>query len=453
MGWIDDFLQTMKPKKSENSTPQGDLFRPKLVQFLNLKHPLIQLSDEIDWEYFTKELGVTYDEKQGRPGLPIRLMVGMTYLKYLYDLSDDTAVEQFLENGYWQYFCGYEYFQTEFPCDSSSLTRFRKRLGEDGAEKLFQGTLQTAHKLGLLRAKDCERVIVDTTVQEKNITFPTDAKLYYRMREKLVLAAEDRGIMLRQSYARVGKILLLKQSRYAHAKQYRRSKRATKKLKTQLGRVIRDIERKFEVHSDPKLQELILLANRLYFQKRDDKGKVYSIHEPHVDCISKGKAHKPYEFGVKAGIVITARKNWILAAHALHGNPYDGKTLKTSIQLTEKNTGVTVTTAFVDKGYRGSVHHPEHVDVHLSGKRRLKPGLKRLLKRRSAIEPIIGHTKHDHRMDVNLLKGRIGDKINVLLAAGAFNLKKITRSLLFWLKELIIKMGLEPKLQTHFLKI
>jgi transposase, IS5 family len=291
-------------------------------------------------------------------------------------------------------------------------------MGEEGAEKLFQGTLHVAHELGLLKSADCQRVIVDTTAQAKNIGFPTDAKLLFRMRAKLVGEARKEGIELRQSYERVGKHLLLKQSKYAHVKQFRRSKKAIRKLRTQLGRVIRDIERKCG-NPGEKLKNLLLLGNRLYLQKREDRGKVYSLHEPAVECIAKGKAHKPYEFGCKVGLVISAKKNWILGAHALHGNPFDGHTLKTSIALTERNTGVRVQDAFVDRGYRGADHHPSPVRVFLSGRRRLPPGLKRLLRRRSAIEPVIGHVKHDHRMERNYLKGRLGDKINALLAAAA----------------------------------
>lgn len=431
----------MTPKTSEKDITQEELFKTKLTRFLNLKHPLVKLSESIDWTHFEEALGATYADGQGRPGLPIRLMVGMTYLKYLYDLSDEMAVEQFVENAYWQYFCGYEYFQTEFPCNSSSFTRFRKRLDEDGARKLFQGTLQTAHELGLLRAQDCERVIVDTTVQPKNITFPTDAKLLFKMREKLVDAAQERGIELRQSYVRVGKFLLHKQSKYAHAKQFKRARKAVKRLRTQLGRVVRDIERKCE-NPDNKLTHLLGLAHRLHEQKKDDKHKLYSLHEPQVECIAKGKAKQPYEFGCKAGLVITAKKNWIIGAHAIHGNPYDGKTLKRSVAITEQNTGVRVRDAFVDKGYRGSKHHPPHVRVFISGRKRLPGSLKNLLRRRSAVEPVIGHTKHDHRMEVNMLKGRVGDRMNVLFASGAFNLRKIMRSFFLFLNSWL--QNLEP---------
>lgn len=446
IGFYDSIsLQTMKPKTTENP-PQEDLFKPRFRNFINMRHPLVKLADRIDWRHFDVEFGGTYAENVGRPGLPTRLMVALTYLKYIYDVSDELVVEMFLENNYWQYFCGYEFFQTEFPCDSSSMTRWRKRVGEEGAEKILEATLHLAHELGFLKPDDCKKIIVDTTVQEKNIVFPTDAKLSYRMLEYLVKAANERRIKLRQSYLRVGKHLLSKYGRYAHVKQFNRSKRSLKKLKTYLGRVIRDIDRK-TVELDPKLKELMILARRVHAQERESKDKIYSIHEPAVDCISKGKAHKKYEFGCKAGIVITAKNNWVIGAKAFHGNPYDGATLKSSIAQAEKITGITVEESFVDKGYRGKIHHPDHVQVFISGRRNLPDILKKLLKRRSSIEPVIGHLKNERRMDVNRLKGVLGDQLNVIFSGSAFNLKKVMNHLLLCLKILIRKMGLEPKFQ------
>ena len=229
----------MKSQNSENALPQCQLFKTPLKTFLNMSHPLVLLSERMDWEYFHQEFGLSFSDR-GRPALPTRLMVALTYLKYTYDLSDEALVEQFLENAYWQYFCGFEYFQHEFPCDSSSQTRWRKRLGEKGCEKLLSETLRLAHSEKILKTSHLAEVIVDTTVQEKNITHPTDAKLLHRARIKLVKAAKQRAIKLRQSYERVGKYLALKQSKYAHAKQYNRSKKAVKKLRTILGRVMRD---------------------------------------------------------------------------------------------------------------------------------------------------------------------------------------------------------------------
>ena len=423
----------MKPSLSENQEPQLQLFKTPLKQFLNLKHPLLVLGDGIDWDYFNEKFGQSFSEK-GRPALPTRLMVGLTYLKHTYDLSDEVLIEQLLENGYWQYFCGYEYFQHEFICDSSSLTRWRNRLGSKGCEKLLQETLRLAHAAKLIKPKQMHEVIVDTTVQEKNIAHPTDAQLLNKAREQLVAAAQARKIKLRQSYQRVGKLLLFKQSKYAHAKQFRRARKAIKKLKTLLGRGIRDIDRQCP-EPDEKLQELFLLSKRLYWQKKTDSHKLYSLHEPFVDCISKGKAHKPYEFGCKTSLVATAQSNWVLGVQSFHGNPYDGSTLKPAIENAEVNTGVKIESIFVDKGYRGSKHWPEGKRVYVSGKKKLKPRFKKLLKRRSAIEPILGHLKADHRLKRNLLKGMLGDHINAILAGAAFNFKKILNYLkdLFYL--------------------
>lgn len=440
------FLQTMKPKNNQESKKQDELFKPRFELFINLKHPLVQMANKIDWGYFDREFGVGFDDKRGRPALPTRLMVALTYLKYLHDLSDEAVVSMFLENNYWQYFCGYEVFQTEFPCDPSSMTRWRKRVGEEGAEKILSATLHLAHEFGFINGTECERVIADTTVQEKNIAFPTDAKLVARMTEYLVAAAVERGVALRQSYARVNQHLLLKCGRYAHAKQFKRSKRALKKLKTHLGRVIRDIDRKVPVF-DEKLKELMIMGRKIQSQERYSENKIYSIHEPKVDCIAKGKAHKPYEFGCKAGIIVTAKNNWVVGAKAFSGNPYDGATLKAAINQTEKLTGVTVKQSFLDKGYRGSAHHPDHVSVFLSGRRNLPPILKRLLKRRSSIEPIIGHLKSEHRLNVNRLKGIEGDRLNVILSGSAFNLKKIMNKIFFWLRILLAKWNWESELQ------
>lgn len=386
---------------------------------------MVKLANRMDWAYFDTQFGPSFSD-QGRPGLPTRLMVGLTYLKHTYDLGDEALVEGFLENAYWQYFCGFEYFQHTFPCDSSSLTRWRKRLGEEGCAKLLSETLRLAHEEKLLKAAHLQEVVADTTVQEKNITHPTDAKLLHRARMKLVRAAKFRKIKLRQSYERVGKLMVFKQSKYAHAKQFKRSRKAVKKLKVYLGRVYRDVRRKCS-QPDEELKGLLALSKKLLFQNKDTKNKLYSLHEPDVDCISKGKSHKPYEFGCKTSVISTVVSNWVIGVKSFHGNPYDGATLKASVLDAEVNTGVLVTRVFADKGYRGAKYWPERAEVLISGRKRLKARLKKLLKRRSAVEPIIGHLKHDHRLSRNLLKGKLGDHLNALLAGTAFNLKKLIR--------------------------
>ena len=432
----------MKPKKPENTLPQYQLFKTRLEDFLNKSHPLFVLSGQMDWEYFDLEFGSSFSD-QGRPGLPTRLMVGLTYLKHTFDCSDEALIEMFVENGYWQYFCGFEYFQHSFPCDPTSLVRWRKRLGEEGCKKLLEETLRIAHKKKLLKSSHLKEVIVDTTVQEKNITPPTDAKLYYKMRELLVKAAKERGIDLRQSYVRVAKELKLKQAGYAHAKQYNRSKKATNKLKTFMGRVMRDIRNK-ALKTDPKLEKLLGLAHRLFWQAHKDKNKLYSLHEPQVDCIGKGKAHKPYEFGCKTSLVATAQGNWVLNVSSFHRNPYDGHTLKEVIQSTEESTGVSIKNIFVDKGYRGSKHWPQGKKVFLSGRRNLKGRFKKLLKRRSAIEPIFGHMKQSYRLKRNFLKGGIGDHVNGILSGTAYNFKK----LLNYFRILFIQIWIQFKIQN-----
>jgi IS5 family transposase len=419
----------MKPSRPENEEVQRRLFETRLDSFLNKRHELIRLAQAIDWSYFDTEFGSLYAEDRGRPPLPTRLMAGLTYLKYTFDVSDEAACAQFLESGYWQYFCGFEYFQHELPCDPTSLVRWRKRIGEKGAEKLLRETVETAKRKGLLTSLDVSRVVVDTTVQEKAIAFPTDGRLYHKMRAKLVREAKRRGLHLRQSYLRLSKRSLAKSSGYAHAQQMRRARKETKRLKVFLGRVIRDIDRKLPL-KDSEMMEWLTLATRIFHQQRGDTNKIYSVHAPEVECISKGKAHKRYEFGVKVSLVTTNKKGFIVGTKAFTHNPFDGHTLKSAIEQAEQLTGFSVRDIFVDRGYRGSNHWPQGKNVFLSGRRGLKASLKRWLRRRSAIEPIIGHVKHDHRMKRNYLMGKTGDQINAMLASSAFNLMKTMHGLL-----------------------
>jgi IS5 family transposase len=321
----------MQPKNNKKKGNQIHLFKSRLEQILNKDHPLYLLSGKIDWIVFEKQFGVLYAEGVGRPGKPIRLLVGLHYLKYTYNESDETVIERFLENPYWQYFCGCEYFQHELPIDPSLLTKWRKRVGSEGLEKLLQETIETAKRGKLLNKRHIERVNVDTTVQEKAIAFPTDARLYYKMLRGLVHLAKQRGINLRQTYERVGKKALARQGRYSHARQMKRARRETKRLKTYLGRLTRDIQRK-EKKPDESLSKQLELARRLLKQKKTDKGKLYSIHAPEVECISKGKVHKRYEFGCKVSMVSTSRGNWVVGIQAVHGNPYDGHTLEEALK-------------------------------------------------------------------------------------------------------------------------
>jgi transposase, IS5 family len=427
----------MRPKSLAETGSQGDLFRAHLDQVLNREHPLCVLANQMDWSIFEQEFGPLYVEGFGRPGLPIRLVVGLHYLKYAYNESDESVVERFLENPYWQYFCGFEYFQHEFPLDPSSLVRWRRRVGSKGMEKLLKETVETAKREGLMKARHLERVNVDTTVQEKAVAFPTDARLYHKMRRVLVRVAKREGIELRQSFERLSKRALQMQGRYSHARQMKRAKRETKKLRVYLGRVLRDLQRKCP-NAGGVWQHLFSIANRIMGQQRADHHKVYSIHAPEVECISKGKVHKRYEFGCKVAVVSTSKENWVVGVGAIHGNPYDGHTLEQSIEQTERVTGWRPSDAYCDRGYRGVKAEIGETKVHLTNKRKgsLTRSAWRWLRRRAAIEPVIGHLKSDTRLDRNYLLGEEGDRINAILSGCGFNVRKLLRAfflfLLFW---------------------
>ena len=397
-----------------------------LARQLNLEHPLVQLAEAIDWPSFEEKFGRVAKTSGGRPPLPTRLMVGLHYLKSLYDESDESVVSKWVENPYWQYFCGEQVFQHELPCHPTSLVKWRKQIGTDGFEQLLGQIIQTALRCHVMKPQEIECVNVDTTVQEKAVAFPTDARLYNQARKALVRAARKRGVKLRQSYVRVGKQAFFKQSRYRVARQLKRARKHTRKLRTYLGRVIRDIERKLP-QPDAEMAMLLSRAKRIEQQKRSDSNKLYSIHAPEVECIAKGKVHKRYEFGCKVVLVTTSASNWIVGADAVHGNPYDGATLSDVIAQTNQLTGIAPKQAAVDKGFRGSKHHPEGLQVLVTGTRKFKGVLNRLVKRRSAIEPVIGHLKHDHALKRNFLKGKQGDRINALMAACGFNLRKLYR--------------------------
>jgi IS5 family transposase len=355
--------------------------------------------------------------------------------------------ERWVENPYYQLFCGEEFFQHRLVFDRSSLTRWRQRMGEEKLQALLQESLSVATRTEALKPSDLNRIIVDTTVQPKNVMFPTDARLVNRAREILVRLAKRSGVKLRQSYARVGKFALIKHQRYAHARQFKRANRALKKLKTYLGRVIRDIGRKLGGNADLLggivLERMLARARRVLEQKQYQRGlKVYSLHAPEVECIGKGKAHRPYEFGVKVSVATTLAhaKGGQFVAHvkALPGNPYDGHTLATVIPEMEALIGNTIERILADKGYRGHNAPPDYkFRVFTSGqKRRMTPKIKRELRRRSAVEPVIGHLKSDHRMDRNYLWHREGDATNAVLAAVGYNFRRLIR----WLRLLLCQI-------------
>jgi transposase, IS5 family len=414
----------MRPKGLEKQ-PQQEMFRIELEHLIDLEHPLVLLGRSMDWLSFEEQLGASYHPTQGAPGISTRLMVGLHYLKYQADLSDEDVVELWVENPYWQHFSGEQFFQHSLPIDPSSMTRWRKRLGEAGAEQMLRATIEAGMRMKAIGTVELERINVDTTVQTKAIRFPTDARLYHRMRERLVKAARAEGLTIKQSYQRVGKHLLLQSSRYAHARQMNRARACTRKLRTQLGRVLREIERQTQQPS-ATLQTLLATGHRIHAQQRHDKNKVYSVHEPEVSCIAKGKAGKPYEFGNKVSVAVSSRGGWFLGARSLATNLYDGHTLARQMEQVESMTGNRVREAHVDMGYRKHDYQGDvvvHVDKRRKG--RTSKALWRRMKRRAAIEPSIGHLKSEHRLERNRLKGVAGDAINAILAAAAMNFQKL----------------------------
>jgi IS5 family transposase len=357
-------------------------------------------------------------------------MVALHYLKYQQDLSDEDVVAVWVENPYWQHFSGMRYFQHRMPIDPSSMTRWRKRLGDAGAEQMLRATIEAGVKMRVIRPAELKRINVDTTVETKAIRFPTDARLYERMRERLVKAARAEGLTIKQSYRHVGRRLLMQSSRYAHARQMKRARACTRKLKTQLGRVMREIERQ-AAEPSVKLDKLLRTAHRIYEQQRHDKNKVYSVHEPDVQCIAKGKAGKQYEFGNKVSVAVSSRGGWFVGAKSFTGNPYDGHTLAAQMKQVESLIPNKVGEAYVDMGYRGH-DYDGPVAVHVDKRRRGRTSEARWrwMKRRAAVEPSIGHLKSEHRLERNRLKGTAGNEINAILAAAAMNFQKLLRA--FW---------------------
>lgn len=442
----------MRPRKTR-MTGSGDLFRARLDQIIDMRHELVRLAEAIDWEWIDGELAERFSDC-GRPATESRFMVGLLLLKHIYGLSDEGACERWVFDPYFQYFTGEEFFQHRFPHERSGLTHWRGRIG-DRLEVLLQESLRVAHDVGALKTDDLARITVDTTVQPKNVTHPTDAKLMLKAIEQLGTLARTHGVTVRQSYVRVAKRAALMAGRYAHAKQFKRCNRELKFLRTRLGRLIRDIGRKID--GDDGLEEAFAVplgkAMQIRRQRQNQRGwKLYSWHAPETECIGKGKAHKPYEFGVKVSIATTNRRckggQFVLHTTALPGNPYDGHTLGTVIEETQAITGREVERAYVDKGYRGH-DAPKPLRVFLSGQKRGVHGqIKKELRRRSAIEAVIGHMKTDGHLGRNFLKGRHGDHANAVLTAAGFNFRLVLRWLRLLLRKiletLLVAFSLQP---------
>ena len=414
--------------KSANQNQQN-FFQPLLKNFINLGYELVLLSDRIDWKYFEDNFSKYYSNT-GQPAMPIRLMVGSLMLKRIYNLSDERLVETWVMNPYMQYFCGMAHFTHKFPCDPSDFVHFRKRIGEQGVEKIF------AHSVHLFGNAAREKVnLSDTTVSENNTTFPTDAKLAKKIIDKCNEIAKKEGVTQRQTYVRTSKQLVRDTHNRNHPKRRKKAKKSDAKLKTIAGRLLRELERKLPEEVLETHQENMDLFYKILNQKRKDKNKTYSIHKPFTACIAKGKAHKQYEFGTKIGLTTTFKSLIITAIKSYNGNPHDSKTIAPLLNQMSNNLGYTPEEIIYDRGGKG-IKEIGNTKISTPDYRPLKRDTayqkrnkRKKFRRRAAIEPVIGHLKTDFRMQQNYLWREKSPQINAFLAATGWNLRKLMKQL------------------------
>jgi len=421
----------MKAKKKESG--QQSFLMNGLSEMLDPRQSLRKLADQIPWERFEEAFSEHYSEI-GRPAKPVRLMVGLLLLKQIENLSDEVLVERWVRDPYYQYFCGMEQFQWKSPCDPTDLIYFRKRIGERGAE-LIMSVTASMHQDRLQE----DEVVVDTTVQEKNITYPTDTKLYRKIIERCWQLADGNGVKLRRRYSKEVKKCLTAQRFGRRPNHRKKATKAQRKLKTLAGRLIRELKRKLPEDVVEEQKQNFGLYQRVLAQKKTDKNKIYSLHEPEAYCVAKGKEHKKYEFGCKVSIAMTKTHGIIVAAQAHPENVYDGHTLPEVLDQAEVVMEHPIKKAIVDRGYRGR-KWIDDTEVLIPGKpkadqsRWMKTKMRERFRRRAAIEPLIGHLKSDFRLRRCFLKGQPGDKMNRLLSCAAWNLRKFMRELLFSLR-------------------
>lgn len=445
-----------------------DFFRARLDGMIDPRHPLAVLTRRMPWAEIEASLAPLLTHKDragrtvqdsdlfgttlqvagggvsnaGRPRLPIRLMVALLYLKHAYNLSDEALVERFSENVVWQFFGGREYYDSKPPCDATQIGRFRKALGEQGVEQLLKTTVEAAVMMGAVKHADFQRVIVDSTVQEKAVAYPTDSRLLEVARAKITRLAQRAGLTLKQTFEREGRQLRRRAGGYAHAKQFKRLQKVLRRQRTILGRVLREVARKASSLSQESRQTLepwLQRAKRIHTQRPKDKAKLYALHAPEVECIGKGKARQPYEFGVKTSLCVLHEHSLIVGARTFPDNPYDGHTLEQQLEqtatllqdITLKGKPVKPTTVMADLGYRSKENNaiPGVNVIHRGRYASLTQEQRRWLKRRQAIEPVIGHTKHDHGMDRCWLKGSEGDALHAVLCAAGFNIRWLMRAI------------------------
>ena len=452
----------------------SDFFRSRIDTMIDLRSPLAVLATRMPWAQIEAALAPKFEHEDragvqvegqdllgptmslvgagrsnaGRPKTPIRLMASLLYLKHSFNLSDEEVCQRWSENVLWQFFSGMEYFEHRMPCDATQIGRFRRDVGEEGLEQLLKATVEAAVAMKAVKPKALERVIVDTTVQEKAIAHPVDSRLLEIARHKVVSSAKRAGINLKQTFAKEGKGLRRKAGGYAHAKQFRRLKRTVKRQRTTLGIVMREVQRKIEapdfVTTNAKaLSDLMMWlerGERVRTQRTHDKNKLYALHAPEVECIGKGKARKPYEFGVKTAVVVSHQHGLMLGARSFPGNPYDGHILNAVLEQATNITqdlNVTLNQVVADLGFRGvDADNPGKQIIHRGKFKSLSPQQKGWLRRRQAIEPAIGHLKSDHRMDRCWLQGALGDALHAISCAAGYNLR--------WLLRAIARKGIAP---------
>jgi IS5 family transposase len=407
---------------------QADLLRPRLVDMIDGRHELVRLAALIDWSWFEREWAGFFPASEGRPATHPRLVAGLMYLQHAHGLSDEAVLARWVENPYFQHFTGETFFQHRTPIHPASLSRWRGRIGEEGVEWMLTKTIEAGRACGAVQERSLAEVAVDTTVMEKAIAHPTDSRLYEKARRSLVTLAGKAGITLRQNYNRLAPRLAAQAGRHAHARQFRRMRKALRTLKGYTGRILRDLDRKLGAvpvgQLRAQIEQRIALVTRLLRQMPKSANKIYALHEPEVDCISKGKARIRYEFGTKVSIATTLTGGFVVGMRSMPGNPYDGHTLADALQQVETLTAHRPSLAVVDRGYRG--HGVQSTRVLVSGMRRgLTPRLRRQLRRRSAIEPEIGHMKTDGRLARCALKGSLGDALFAVLCGCGHNIRKI----------------------------
>lgn len=422
---------------------QQNLFQTRLTDLINLGHPLVKLANEVSWNKMELEFENLYSE-QGRPSIPIRKIAGLLLLKAMFKESDESVVERWVENPYWQYFTGEDFFQNKQPFDPSEFVHFRKRLKEKGLEFILSQTVALHPE-----AKNEKEVQIDTTVMEKNITFPTDAKLAKKVIDNCVKIAEKEGVKQRQTYKRVAKQHLRDAYFGHHPKRKKRATMARKKLRTIGKRVVRELERKLPEHLQKQYETEFSNYKKALTQERNSKDKIYSLHEPQTACIAKGKAHKAYEFGTKVAVTRGRKTGVITSIKRFSGNPHDSKTLEESLaqsqRVREQIGGTRPTIASTDRGFRG-IKQVENTQIEIPKNTKEKSRYKQEVARkrfraRAAIEPTISHLKRNHALGLNFLKGVAGDINNALLSGIGYNLKirynQIKVQIVLWIEFLL----------------